>query len=197
MNDSMSWLVSAAFLGITTVLACSSSSGGGGTATVTGTVAGAKVPTTDTIAIVGPLVDTFGDFPEQGVTVAITNLTPACSFAQPGSDSNPPNSTVLLMVVGSPEAVTPGTYSIIATTPTATTINTLLVFDAVEDQCKRTSHHVARSGAITFSTISATAVAGSFDVTLDTGENLTGSFDAPICVVNTNVDAGPAPACGT
>ena len=193
----MKWLKSAAFAGIVAVLACGSSSGGGGAATVTGTVAGAKVPTTDTIAIVGPLVDTFGDFPEQGVTVAITNLTPACSFAQPGGDSNPPNSTVLLMVVGSPEAVTPGTYSIIATTPTATTINTLLVFEAVDGQCKQTSMHAARSGTITLSTISATAVEGSFDVSLDTGETLSGTFDAPICVVNTDVDAGPAPACGT
>jgi hypothetical protein len=196
MKDSMSWLEGAAFLGITTALACSSSSGGGGAATVTGTVAGAQVPTTDAIAIVAPLVETFGGFTQEGVTVAITNLSPACSFAQPGGDSNPPNSTILLMEVGSPQAVTPGTYSIIATTPTATTINALLVFEAVDGQCKQTSLHAARSGTITFSTISATAVVGSFDVTFNTGENLTGSFDAPICVVNTNVDAGPAPACG-
>ena len=194
----MEWLKSAAFAGIVAVLACgSSASGGGPRPSPAPWRAPRKVPTTDTIAIVGPLVDTFGDFPEQGVTVAITNLSPACSFAQPGGDSNAPNSTVLFMVVGSPEAVTPGTYSIIATTPTATTINTLLVFDAVDDQCKTTSHHVARSGTITLTTIGASAVAGSFDVTLDTGEKLTGSFDAPICVVNTNVDAGPAPACGT
>src|ERR1700723_523246 len=107
----MGWIKSAAFLGIATVLACSSSSGGGAAVTITGTVAGAKGPTTDAIGIVGPLDDTLGDSVQQGVTVAITNLSPACSFAQPGGDSNPPNLTVLLMAVGSPQTVTPGTYA--------------------------------------------------------------------------------------
>jgi hypothetical protein len=190
----MGWLRGAAFLGVLTALACSSS-GGGGSATVMGTVAGMEVPTTDAVAVVGPLVYTFGAFTQPGVVVVISNKNDLCSIAR--STVNPPNSTELIIAVGIPQAVTPGIYTITTSMPLETTSNALLGFEAADAECKVASPHGARSGTITLSTISSTTVDGSFDVALDTGEKLSGTFRAPVCGLSTNTDAGVPNKCGS
>jgi hypothetical protein len=159
---------------------------------VTGTIDGASVPTNNTVAVVGPLVDTFGAFTTNGVVVTVSNVDGLCSVEQHGS--NPPNATHLLIFASSPGDVGPGTYPILGTFPPEATFGALL-YGATNAECHpiRSADHVALGGSIVLSRVDSVTVDGSFDVTLDSGERLSGTFTAPVCDAS---DAAPPMACG-
>jgi hypothetical protein len=191
----LGWLRGAPFLGILTALACGGTPGAGGTATVVGTVGGMEVPATDAIAIVGPLVDTFGGFTQPGVAVVISNKSDLCSVVE--SNANPPNSAELILIVGTPGAVAPGTYPTLTTAPPSeTTNNALVTYEVADAACHVKMPHGSRSGTVVLSTVSSTTVAGSFDVTLDSGDKLSGTFRAPVCGMSIQTDASAPAKCG-
>ncbi|HZU83708.1 MAG TPA: hypothetical protein VE987_12360, partial [Polyangiaceae bacterium] len=78
-------------------VACSSSSStsGGGSASVSGTLGGSAVPTTETIAVSGPVTTTTasGTFTANVIAVFISNQHGVCGIAQ--RMGNPPNATLL------------------------------------------------------------------------------------------------------
>lgn len=169
------------------------SSGPSGSTTVTGTIAGAAVPTTSSFAVVGPLVDTFGPFTSNGIGITISNVPNSCTVAQ--RHGNPSNTTNLNLLIAAPNPVTSGSYAISTTAPTATSTIADLVYETTDANCHTMSTHTARSGSIVISAVSATTVEGTFSVTMDTGESLSGTFSVPICDVGAASDAGPS-ACG-
>jgi hypothetical protein len=65
------------------------------------------------------------------------------------------------------------------------------------EYCTTTIGAHVDSGTVTLSRSAPPSLQGSFDVTLDSGEHLTGTFDAPICDIS---DAGgtqaPPGSCG-
>jgi hypothetical protein len=166
----------------------------GASTIVSGTVGGAVVSTNSTIAIVGPLVETFGAFTSSGVTVLASNLADACSVAQ--GQSNPPGAQTLYLLVGSPGPVVPGTYGISTAPPVAGGNVAAVVYETDDATCSTTSAVAAHAGSITLSTIDSATVGGTFDVIMDTGDELSGTFRAPLCDVSGASDTGPAPECG-
>jgi hypothetical protein len=175
------------------VVGCGGSSGGGGGgggggATVSGTLGGQAVATTDQVGLVG--TETTNGTTVAFAAAVITNLPGACAIAQ--SNGNPRNSQTLVLEVGEEgTAVPPGTYSIGGTTTVA-----LATFVAQDDTCTQTAQDTGTSGTITITTASSTEVAGSFDVTFNTGDHLTGTFSAPVCDASLTDDGGTS-ACGS
>jgi hypothetical protein len=171
--------------------ACSSSSGGSGTTTIQGTIGGATVATTSTVAVVGSLVDTFGPFTSNGVTVVVSNVAGFCSIAQ--HNATPASADVLTLIVASPDPVAPGVYPIISA-PSASQSFGAVTYETSDASCDTSGTHSATSGSITVSSVSSTSVHGTFEVTMDTGDDVSGSFAASVCDVSLAADAGPA-AC--
>jgi hypothetical protein len=81
---------------------------------------------------------------------------------------------------GTAPAVTPETYPL-SSTPSGS--SGTLAFASVEQtdaSCNSTGPSGTPTGSITVTTVSATAVTGSYDVTVDT-QHFTGTFDATLC----------------
>jgi hypothetical protein len=176
----------------TLVVGCGGSSGGpgggGGGATISGTLGGQAVATTDEVGLVG--TEAASGTTVAFVAVVITNLAGACAIAQ--RNGNPRNSqTLVLEVAEEGTAVSPGTYAIGGTTTEA-----LATFGAQDDTCTQTAQDTGTSGTITITSASSTEVTGSFDVTFDTGDHLTGTFSAPVCDASLTDDGGTS-ACGS
>jgi hypothetical protein len=180
-------------VGISCALACGVSKSS--STTINGTVGGATVPTVSTGAVVGPLVETFGPFTTNGVVVVVSNIAGACTVEQ--AMSNPANQKTLTLIASSPTPVVAGTYSILTANASANHTFGALVYETTDAQCARTSTHPAHSGSITLSTVGSTTVEGSFDVVMDTGDKLSGTFVASVCNVSYGSDAGTLRACGT
>jgi hypothetical protein len=166
------------------VAACGSSSGGGaptspaavGSATVNGTLNGQPIAAADVIGMVGTEMEE--GVPSAYAAVAISNTTGTCQLAEEREvEEGPVGSALLILDVITPgNAVVPGTYSVGSTG--------LAQYQTIEADGSR---GYAGSGTVTFDTITATAMAGSFAVDLagdlDAGGNahLTGTFSGPIC----------------
>jgi hypothetical protein len=185
----ISWLIS--FIRVLGAAACGNPSGGSGATTIQGTIGGATVATASTVAVVGPLVDTFGAFTSNGVTVVVSNISGFCSIAQ--HNATPANADALTLIVAAPDQVVPGIYPI-ATSPSASQSFGTVTYETTDAQCDTSGTHSAMSGSITLSSVSSTSVHGTFEVTMDTGEDVSGIFSASVCDVSLAGDAGPA-AC--
>jgi hypothetical protein len=192
MNSSW-WLPASSLVAL---MACGSSSGGGGSTstTVTGTIGGSSIATTDTIGIQGKLNVSSGTVMGMvyEAVIAITNQADACKVVTDAV--NPPNGTALTLVVGSATAaVGPGTYPIGQLGSGAAGIS----YAAQNATCVATENDDAQSGSITISTATATTLAGTFEATFPSGDKVSGSFDAPVC--NASLSAltmGGSKACG-
>src|ERR1019366_3597056 len=160
--------------------------GGSGSASVTGTVSGNSIPTSDTIGVRGTTTD---NGPLQPVAGALlTNVGNVCGILQ--NDGNPASSQVLdVRVVGASGDVTTGTYMLNGPGGIGGAVSLLL-----QDQsCNPTLHSTATQGSGTLTPASSVTVAGSFDVTFPTGDHVTGTFSGPVCTFNT-LDAA-TPTC--
>jgi len=122
--------------------------------------------------------------------VVITNLAGSCAIAE--RNGNPPNAQSLLLEAGvKGTSVPPGTYTIGDTTSVA-----LAEFTAQDATCTQTTDDKGTAGTITLTSSSSTEVSGSFDVTFDSGDHVTGTFSAPVCNASLTSDAGTS-ACGS
>jgi hypothetical protein len=173
--------------------ACGGSSSGG-SSSVSGTAGGKSVPTTDTVGVVGTQTQTVGT---QSITIAyaavsITNVANTCSAIE--GHHNPANTSSLSFVVASSAgtSIAAGTYAIGATTTTQVSAN----YGTTNAACAANIAERATSGTIKLTTVSSTTVQGTFDVTMDNGDHLSGSFTGPVCNVPLT-NTGPATACGS
>lgn len=114
-SNSMRGSCASVALALVALSACSSSSSNGdasGSTSISGTIGGTKIATTDTTAVVGSLTvmngTTTGTAYE--AVVLITNQSNACTIAQ--GSANPANGTALTIVVGAASPVVAGTYPI-------------------------------------------------------------------------------------
>jgi hypothetical protein len=172
-----------------------STSSSPGSSVVNGTAGGAHVGATSSVGLLGTMTEPAGITTTEWAYagVMITNLTNGCSFVE--NESNPPNASALSLIVTAPgSAIGTGKYSVGA----SSTISFEGEFATSTATCGEGINEEVASGAITFTEISSASVKGTFDVTMNSGDRLTGNFDAPICNVSLrSIGVGPAKACGS
>jgi hypothetical protein len=163
-------------------IACGSSGSSGpvapqGSGAVSGTINGQPVTVTDVMGAVG--TTNAPGVVSPYAAVVFSNTTGTCALAQRTKVETAPSGTnvlVLEVVVPPGNSVTAGTY-MVGTTGLAQYQHNQPGDDA----------GFSGSGTVTFDTVSASSLTGSFDVelaqSLDAGgsAHLTGTFSAPIC----------------
>jgi hypothetical protein len=180
--------VAASLFGLGCVLAAcggstSEGSGPSGSATVSGRVGGHTVPTSGTIGLLG--TGTVQEFdgsatsePGYAYTGAmISNAADLCSLLTQG---RAPHEATMLVISVSKEgasSIAPGTYAISPSGPVVANVG-FVVQDA---SCHDATSIGAVSGSVTIGQVTSTSIDGSFDVTMQSGDHLTGSFSAPTC----------------
>jgi len=127
----------------------------------------------------------------QGIELLLTNNSAlTCAYAQSlmGEHVAFSNVEFLLLEVASETTIAPGKYTIVPETnntmgakPKA--MEASAVFEAFDKTCTRTASPIATSGTVTISSVDATAVKGSYDVTFGKGGTLSGTFDTSACVI--------------
>jgi hypothetical protein len=168
----------ACFACASALAACGGSTGSsgtaGGSATISGTVGGQGVPTTEAIGIAG--TEAQGSAQVQLAGVVITNFAGACDLLQSPTHRQANATDLMLMVGAVAPSVPAGTYP----------IGSLAIaqYGADSATCTSTTSERAQSGSIVLTSVTSTEIQGTFDVTMTNGDHLTGSFDAPVCDVN-------------
>jgi hypothetical protein len=162
------------------------SSSSPGTATLTGTVRGKSFTPGDATAAV--ISFTVNGRPGKAAAIALTSATGLCSTLTAGKE---PRSTQYLVLTPfnlqpdfSPTTPTaPGAYQVGA----LTLQNGAALFSATDAACQVTLANTVRAstGTITLTTVGS-RYTGSYDLTFEFGDRITGTFDAPVCG---NVDA--------
>jgi hypothetical protein len=127
----------------------------------------------------------------QGIALLLTNNSAfTCAYAQSlmGEHVAFSNIEFLLLDVVSETTFAPGKYTIVPGTndtmgakPKAMAASA--IFESFDKTCTRTADPIATSGTVTISSVDATAVKGSYDVTFGKGGTLSGTFDTSVCVI--------------
>jgi hypothetical protein len=102
-------------------------------------------------------------------TIELTTFANACTSAQAGMD--PTNGGYLKLELENGEPPAAGTYMLGS--------DVKAEFKSYAD-CVKTKFE-ATSGSITVTLVSSSTLSGSFDLTLETNEHITGTFAAPVC----------------
>jgi hypothetical protein len=164
-------------------------------ATVSGMLGGAPFGASD--AVSNTTTANGFDFPGMSTDVTLTTFAHECALQS--SQTGTPNGRVLLLILGIPDgaggsapATSTGAYTIFSGTPAASSQLAEAYFEADDATCRKASSAMATGGVVTLD--SATSpVSGTFDLTFDTGEHVTGSFAAPLC---TALDPNSTPLGG-
>jgi hypothetical protein len=131
----------------------------------------------DAIATTGTLVSSGADGGVTGTTyfagAYLASFSNICALLQQPSHPAYANAWGLYVGVEQPAPIGPGRYDL----PPGTSAH----FAALDAKCVTAGTEQAKTGTITFETVSATELSGSFDVTLSGGDHLTGTFSAPVC----------------
>lgn len=160
------------------VVACGGGGSGTAGATIQGTVRGQPVAFKDAMS-----TDVqFGNGQNQAAVI-LSSAPQICSLF--GNGKEPQSSQYLLVslaqINGTAVSVPtgPGTFDIVLSS--TTTRGALVVFLSTDAACQdATSGAQATAGTVTLTSAGPT-YAGSFDVTLATGDHITGTFTAPSC----------------
>jgi hypothetical protein len=148
-----------------------------GTASVTGSVGGVPFSFSSLIAIEESDPGSNTTF----VFVVMSNRAFSCAELQDASTRNETFANLNALMVG---AYASGDRTLSAQTfdvgNGASTDQGLVVLDTTDAKCNPTSNE-AQSGTVTFSTLTATFVSGSFNASFSSGDHVQGTFSAPIC----------------
>ncbi len=154
---------------------------------VNGTVDGQPLAAADAIA--RALVVKGDAFTGTSLSIDVTTWADACA-KEAASAGVKDGKAIWLNVVAtdangsaSPPSA-PGDYAIAPGGLPAHAPNALLAdvwYQANDASCLPATKHQALSGKVTLTAISAAGAQGTFDVVLDTGDHVTGSFDARTC----------------
>jgi hypothetical protein len=166
------------------LVACTSSSGGG----VTGDPPGGSFEPVDAIATTVTISDGAGGT-SSSAWIAIATTANLCSdvSASPVIDrKNQRFITIQLSdVTGSMSTAptAPGTYTIYPNTGSQPPKMALLTTGGFDGTCQMvdTDSASGQSGSVTLTAVSAGTFTGTFDVTLNTGDHITGSFTPEAC----------------
>jgi hypothetical protein len=98
---------------------------------------------------------------EEGVTILLTDFN--------GSTSNPPTAA--------------GTYSVYPGTGTPPAKAAIVGVDVIDATCNhvRAQEAIGATGTVTLTSVTDNRFSGSFDLVLDSGDHVTGSFDPQDC----------------
>jgi hypothetical protein len=177
--------------------------GSSGTATVNGTIHGRQITAADASSAVVPV--TWNGFSLQAGGVVISSAANICATLT--ASKQPRSWQSLVLGVAQQQGATfaaptgPGVFNVITSAPTDSKV-ALVYFRTTDDRCADLGPNAdaaATSGTVTLTSVGATYT-GSFEVTFDTGEHVTGSFRAPACpgvvpVVQSLLGSGTPPAC--
>ena len=171
-------------LALAMIVALAACGGGSSSSvTVTGTVKGQPIVAAE---------NTSGNVTFPGTTtiigaIAITSKTGICTAAAANKEPNSLRSVIILVgtrTAGSTSnspPTDPGTYTV--TTSGSETKFAYVSVGQTDATCTTIDAQVAQatSGTVTLTKVSNGSYAGSFDVTLDSGDHITGTFDATNC----------------
>jgi len=186
-----SWVLGAAVgVGVTACNAGNGSSAGAPdfSITVDGTLDGGVLEFIDVGSLSGQ-----GGVGGSGIAYAevyATNKVPACGWLD-GTNNSRGNLTTLALLVtntsgGSPQAppaIVPGTYMLGYMYNQDAGINQQATASILTSNvnCQNDQTVTAQMGTITLTSLTPDAIVGSYDVMFNSGDHLTGSFNAPTC----------------
>jgi hypothetical protein len=160
--------------------ACGSSTSGNvgkAAATANGTTAGRPFMAEDAAGVVGTWMTQDGLVEEVDVLIA-AGFNGICGRLQQPQNVGQASDAILALATfaASPSgSVTPGTYPVTATGLTGALYGPSLAY------CQSAASETAQSGTVTFTAIDGATISGSFDLTFQNGDHLTGTFSAPVC----------------
>jgi hypothetical protein len=171
-------------------MACS---GGGSPGSISGTIHGQSFPVSDAISATVTLQGG-----SSAAEIILADMSGLC--ADLSADQQPKNIKGAGIVVANASATmlsaptAPGTFVVAATTG-GTAIWNAFVDDA---NCQNVTADSAMgtSGTVTITSINNNAISGHFDVVLDSGDHVTGSFSPEACpAIQTALNTTTPPAC--
>jgi hypothetical protein len=172
---------------------------------VTGTLAGKPVAATDTFAD----STTFkpAGSPAHDITaISIVDYAGACAIAEANQQKAGSNLLTFVFDLSnmnqptSPPPLPPAVYAYdVNTSPTTTTpdasgnvIQIEVYYDSLDTTCHLPSGNLfATKGTITLTSVTASSIVGSFDLSFPNNDHLTGMFSSPIC----NPPSSGPPTC--
>ncbi len=163
--------------------------------TVNGSIRGNSLKSGDAVSATGSVA--LGGSPINAGVVVLSNTSGLCGLAVAGKE--PKNSQFLILVVSDRNTNTAptgaGSYVIYSSgaQPTKLAIAQYFQTDA---SCHEIQSTLATSGTITLTSVSNGNLSGTFDLTFDTGDHVSGSFSAANCSALIFVLANPNPTCG-
>lgn len=164
--------------------ACGGSSSSGGGA-LTGTVHGQSIMIEDAISVAATL---SGGTPQlHGAAIALSTTKDLCADAM--SNAQHPNEKAVAIVLfdvngtSTSTPTAPGTYTIFSGSGTPPAKSASLSVAVTDAMCHDVAAQDASgvTGTVTLSSVSGNQFSGSFDVVLDSGDHVTGSFDPQAC----------------
>ena len=168
------------------LVACSSSNNSPGT--VSGTIKNTTFVVHDALTLAG----------SQRVEIVLSSVANEC--VPPAQQVQHPGETALLILLSDYDAAsgkstaptTAGTYTIASTMMAH---NATVEANILDSMCLNNADNgaVAGSGTVDLTGVDGGAFSGTFDVHLDSGDHVTGSFDAPTCTETRNSDPTCAP----
>ncbi len=186
------------FLLITFFCACG---GGSSPGSVGGTVHGVSLKVGDAISASAQLNTTLGI--EHAAVIEMTSTGNTCAETQDPPIRHPDETAVVIELedingttFNTPTV--PGTYSIYQGTGTAPPKSASLQVKSVDSNCADipTMEAKATTGTVTLASVSGNAFSGSFDVVLDSGDHITGSFEPEECpAIQTAINSTMTPVC--
>ncbi len=175
----------------TLLLVCAACGGGSNSdATVNGAIRGNTLPVSDTISATATVQ--FSGPPATTINVGVIGISSSgglCGKLTAGQE--PKNSQYLLLFLTDINSVTgqttapsaAGTYSVYSGTGTAPTKLAIVNYIKTDATCRSTAATMANgiSGMVVLTAASNGSYSGTFDITFDTGDHVTGSFRASNC----------------
>jgi hypothetical protein len=169
-------------MAVSILVACGGGGSGRGSGNIDGTIRGASVRVADAIS-------TNYFFSTVPVTsygvIALSSSGGLCGTW--GAGKQPKSSQFLLLAVSDTNPAGqgtapsgPGSYTVV-TNPQTIAKPALVAYFAVDANCQLTSTAGGTSGTVTLSSVANSGYSGTFDVTFDSGDHVTGSFKASNC----------------
>ncbi len=168
------------------VLAMTATAGCGGGTHVDGTIKGGSFAASDAVSAV--FTQSNNGVTQTSGAVLISTTANVCGVI--GGGHAPAASQSLLLNVFDVDAktgavtapTTSGTYTVVAANASLSAHNAGVAWLVIDQTCNKTAQALGASGTVTLSGASSGgSYSGSFDLTLDSGDHITGHFDAASC----------------
>lgn len=157
-----------------------------GSATSSGALRGDTLAPTD--AVSGTVTTTSNGTSSNISAVVITNETGVCGEALAGTASK--SKFILIFALAelsssgsAAPASGPGSFTVVTTSAGSATRIAAVSYQKTDDSCHTVAASIAtgKSGTVTLNAVSSSQLSGSYDITFDSGDRVTGTFTAANC----------------